>query len=121
MVSDNHLALGYYWPRKGNLQRVPLVACILIILDKLRHLQMIFQQAQVFHNPTQVLNPIPTLILSMSFIFWAKPPKWEEMVTDRISNHHLSIYIVEWHFALLRCFMCWVTKILPAAFNISTI
>lgn len=75
MVLDNDLALGYYWPRKGNLQRVPLVACILIILDKLRHLQMISQQVQVFHNPTQVLNQIPTLILSMSFIFWAEPPK----------------------------------------------
>lgn len=88
------------------------------------NLQKMPQQVQVFHNLTQVLDQIPTLILSMGFdlFSWLDPQKWKVMVTDRISNYHLFIGIVESGiFALLRCFMCWVTKTLPAAFNISTI
>ena len=64
------------------------------------------QQVQVFHNLTQVLNQIPTLILSMGFHLFSclDPQKWEEMVTDRISNYHLPIDIAEWHFCFVQMF-----------------
>ena len=68
MVLDNHLALDYFFAQEGGI-------CMYINNSgqMQTNLQKMAQKVQVFHNVAQVFNQIPTLTLSMGFIFLAGP------------------------------------------------
>lgn len=63
------------------------------------NLQNMAKQVPVFHNLNQGFNQIPTLNLSMGFIFLTNGG--DNYGLDRFSNYRLSTDVLDWHFASL--------------------